>query len=206
VLGGSGSGGYGVAFNLHYLLDELRWTHTTAVVDSSLAPDNGGNDGIGTIFPPLLLSTNAADSWNARAMAPPYALPDGLVTGPDLFRAHSARLDVSKGQLLLNVSNQVDDAQVVFGNFTTQKAFVTAARSTYCQTHDDDGLRFFLPATLSSTSAFLNTNSLATATSTGMTLANWLSAAVASPATLQDRVEEGALGSQLGVPLITCLP
>jgi hypothetical protein len=206
VFGGSGSGGYGVAFNLHYLLDELRWTHTTAVVDSSLAPDNGGNDGIGTIFPPLLLSTSSSDGWNARAMAPPYALPDGLVTGPDLFRAQSNRLDVSKGQLLLNVSNQVDDAQVVFGKFASQKAFVTAARSTYCQTHDDDGLRFFLPATLSSASAFLNTNNLATATSTGTTLASWLSDAVATPATLQDRVEEGALGSQLGVPLITCLP
>lgn len=205
LFGGSGSGGYGVAFNLHYLLDELRWTHTTAVVDSSLAPDNGGNDGIGAIFPPLLLG-DTPEGWNARSMAPPYALPDGLVTGPDLFRAHADRLDVSKGQLLLNVSNQVDDDQVSFGNFSTQQAFVIAARSTYCQARNDDGLRFFLPATLASKSSFLNTSSLTTATSAGTTLASWLSQAVASPGALQDRVEEGALGAQLGVPLITCLP
>lgn len=206
VFGGSGSGGYGVAFNLHYLLDELRWTKTTAVVDSSLAPDNGGNDGIGTILPPLLLDTSGPDAWNARSMAPPYVLPDGLVTGPDLFRAHSERLDVAKGQLLLNVSNQVDDAQVAFGHFASQKNFVTAARSTYCQTRNDDGLRFFLPATLSSQSAFLNTNNVMTATSTGVTLGAWLAQAVNNPAMLQDKVEEGALGAQLGVPLITCLP
>ena len=206
VFGGSGSGGYGVAFNLHYLLDELRWTKTTAVVDSSLAPDNGGNDGIGSILPPLLLGTGGPDGWNARSMAPPYALPDGLVTGPDLFRAHSQRLDVAKGQLLLNVSNQVDDAQVAFGHFSSQKNFVTAARSTYCQTRNDDGLRFFLPATLSSQSAFLNTTNLMTATSTGVGLGTWLTQAVNNPTMLQDKVEEGALGAQLGVPLITCLP
>lgn len=206
VFGGSGSGGYGVAFNLHYLLDELRWTKTTAVVDSSLAPDNGANDGIGSIFPPLLLSTSDPDAWNARAMAPPYALPDGLVTGPDLFKAHAQRLDVAKGQLLLNVSNQVDDAQVAFGHFSSQKNFVTAARSTYCQTRNEDGLRFFLPATLSSQSGFLNTNNLMTATSTGVGLGTWLTQAVNNPAMLEDKVEEGALGAQLGVPLITCLP
>ena len=133
-------------------------------------------------------------------------LPDGLVTGPDLFRAHAARLDVAKGQLLLNVSNQVDDAQVAFGHFSSQKNFVTAARSTYCQTRNDDGLRFFLPATLSSQSAFLNTTNLMTATSTGVGLGTWLTQAVNNPTMLQDKVEEGALGAQLGVPLITCLP
>ena len=206
VFGGSGSGGYGVAFNLHYLLDELRWTKTVAVVDSSLAPDNGGGDGIGSIFPPLLLATNDPEAWQARSMAPPYALPDGLVTGPDLFRAHAARLEPAKGQLLLNVSNQVDDAQVVFGNFPTQQSFVTAARSSYCATRSEPALRFFLPAALASTSQYLNTNSLMTATSTGVTLGSWLSQAASSPASLADKVEEGALGAQLGVPLIACLP
>lgn len=206
VFGGSGSGGYGVAFNLHYLLDELRWTKTVAVVDSSLAPDNGGADGVGSILPPLLLATDDPEAWHARSMAPPYALPDGLVTGPDLFRAHAARLDPAKGQLLLNVSNQVDDAQVLFGNFPSQQSFVIAARSTYCATRTEAALRFFLPATLASTSQYLNTNGLMTASSTGVTLATWLSQAVSNPATLADKVEEGALGAQLGVPLIACLP
>ncbi|MBM4243432.1 MAG: hypothetical protein FJ148_06395 [Deltaproteobacteria bacterium] len=206
VFGGSGSGGYGVVFNLHYLLDELRWAKTVAVVDSSLAPDNGGGNGVASIFPRLLLATDDPDAWNARAMAAPYALPDGLVTGPDLFRAHAARLDPAKGQLLLNVSNQVDDAQVVFGNFASQQSFVIAARSTYCATRSEAALRFFLPAALASTSQFLNTNSFATASSTGVTLASWLSQAASNPTALADIVEEGALGAQLGVPLIACLP
>jgi hypothetical protein len=206
VFGGSGSGGYGVAFNLHYLLDELRWTKTTAVVDSSLAPDNGGNDGIGSIFRSLLLATDDPEGWHARPMAPPYALPDELVTGPELFRAHAARLDPTKGQLLLNVSNQVDDAQVAFGNFPSQQSFVTAARRTYCATRSEAALRYFLPAAVASTSQYLNTSALATASSTGVSLSSWLSQAVSNPAALADKVEEGALGAQLGAPLIACLP
>jgi len=206
VFGGSGSGGYGVAFNLHYLLDELRWTKTTAVVDSSLAPDNGGSDGIATTFPPLLLSTTDQGAWAARAMAPPYALADSLVTGPELFAAHAERLDLAAGQRLLNVSNQVDDAQVSFGKFVGQPPFVNAVRSTYCTARNTDGLRFFLPANLASSSAFLNTGALTSASSGGVTLANWLAGAVTAPGAVQDQVEEGALGAQLGVPLIACLP
>jgi hypothetical protein len=206
VFGGSGSGGYGIAFNLHHVLDELRWTKTVAVVDSSVAPDNGGNDGIATTFPALLLSSADPSGWAARSMAPPYALPDELVTGPALFAAHAARLDPAAGQALLNVSNQVDDVQVAFGKFSSQSAFVTAVRSTFCTARNIDALSFFLPANLASSSAFLNTGVLTTTTSGGVTLADWLAAAVANPVTLQDHVEEGALGAQLGVPLISCLP
>lgn len=206
LFGGSGSGGYGVAFNLHHVLDELRWTKTVAVVDSSVAPDNGGNDGIGTTFPSLLLSTTDPAGWAARSMAPPYALPDELVTGPALFEAHAARLDRASGQALLNVSNQVDDAQVAFGKFAGPSPFVTAVRSTFCTARNTDALRFFLPANLTSSSSFLNTSSLTTATSGGVTLATWLAGAANNPTTLQDLVEEGALGAQLGVPLISCLP
>jgi hypothetical protein len=205
VFGGSGSGGYGVAFNLHYLLDELRWTHTTAVVDSSVAPDNGGNNGLATILPPLLLAANDPASWRARAMAPPYALPDGLVTGPELFAAHAERLNVAAGQTLLNVSNQIDDAQVAFGNFTGQASFATAVRSSYCAARGAGALRFFLPASLASSSAFLNTPGFAAASSAGTSLSSWLASAVSSPGALTDRVEEGSL-SQLGVPLIACQP
>ena len=206
VFGGSGGGGYGVAFNLHYLLDELRWTHTTAVVDSSIAPDNGADTGIATTFPPLLLGGVEPAVWGSRSVAPPYALPDNLVTGPDLITAHAARLDVGQGQLLLNVSNQVDNAQVSFGNFTGQAPFVNAVRSAYCETRNDNGLHFFLPASPTSASGFLNTGLLATTSSAGTTLTSWLGSAVASPATLTDKVEEASLVAQLGVQPFDCLP
>src|SRR5262249_4179540 len=142
VFAGSGGGGYGVAFNLHYLLDELRWTHTTGVIDSEVAPDNGGDDGIAATLPPLLLGGTAEAEWGARPFAPPYALPDGLVTGPELIGAHAARLDVGAGQLLLEVSNQVDDTQVAFGHFAGETAFVNAVRGSYCSVRGDTGLHF----------------------------------------------------------------
>src|SRR5579883_3496266 len=38
---GGSAGGFGVVYNYHYLLDELRWIHTTAVPDASAGLDNG---------------------------------------------------------------------------------------------------------------------------------------------------------------------
>ena len=41
LFGGESAGGFGVMYNYHYPLDDLRWTYTTALPDSGLALDNG---------------------------------------------------------------------------------------------------------------------------------------------------------------------
>ena len=73
-------------------------------------------------------------------------------------------------------------------------------------TRNETGLHFFLPASPTSASGFLSNGTLATTTSAGTTLANWLASAVASPDTLSDQVEEASLVSELGVHPFDCLP
>ena len=41
LFGGESAGAFGVSYNYHYLLDDLRWIHTTAAPDSGLGLDNG---------------------------------------------------------------------------------------------------------------------------------------------------------------------
>ena len=138
-------------------------------------------------------------------MAPPTLLPpDGLVTGPDLFRARS-RLDVAKGQLLLNVSNQVDDAGRLQPLLEPEEL---RHRGAPAPAETRNGNRAALlsarDAELRASSA---TNNVVTDGDQHRCDARRLAhQAVNNPTMLKDKVEEAHRRYKLGVPLITCLP
>lgn len=69
-----------------------------------------------------------------------------------------------------------------------------AARQAYCGTRGRTGLRFFLPANPASLHGLSGSDSrFTTITSDGVTLRDWLAAAMSDPDNVADAVEEGTL-------------
>ena len=98
LFGGESAGGAGVNYNYHYLLDDLRWVHTTVVPDSLLMLDNVATRIVGTA---------ARIETGSRAYQPPYCLDPTCFIGPVLQAATSPRLKAVPEQQIINVSNQV---------------------------------------------------------------------------------------------------
>ena len=70
LFGGESAGGFGAEYNYHYLLDDLRWVHSTAVPDSALGLDNGMGSGV------LLLGSIVLNDIPPLGWAPgPYLAP-----------------------------------------------------------------------------------------------------------------------------------
>jgi hypothetical protein len=59
---GESAGGYGVMYNYHDALDELRWVNTTAVPDSGLA--------LGSTLPVLVSVYGSPSGWNLLPVLP----------------------------------------------------------------------------------------------------------------------------------------
>ena len=131
LLSGSSAGGFGAAYNYHFLLDDLQWAHTTSVQDAGLGMDNGGPDGVFALAAVALLPTSPG--WGILPYFAPYCLgPTCAETYINLDQAQSARLKAVPDQQILVVTNQVDTTQVATTNFPSVPAFVNELRASYC--------------------------------------------------------------------------
>src|SRR5262249_35649540 len=132
LFGGESAGGIGVRFNYHYLLDDLRWVHTTAVPDSGFAIDNG--EPLGALALALIVEGETGNlAWGAKPYQPPYCLDSSCAITPILNAATSARLKAVPEQQILNVAaNQADDIVASENIFPSLAAWINALRAAYC--------------------------------------------------------------------------
>ncbi|KPK15508.1 MAG: hypothetical protein AMJ62_08830 [Myxococcales bacterium SG8_38] len=190
---GSSAGGFGVMFNLHHVLDEERWAHTTFVNDAALGLDSQ------TGFSIAALGSIAQSAWGTRLSQPPYCLSDGsngpsCAVGPVLNAAHSERMLGTPEQQLLLLSNQVDDTQVSTTGWPDTASFVNEVRAQYCNQVGLPGVRFFLDAVPTSLHTYMTSDSrYYTEEIAGTTVAAWVEQGVFDPTNLPDLVEEGTL-------------
>jgi hypothetical protein len=191
VFSGSSAGGYGAAYNYHWMLDDLGWVNTTAVPDAALGMDNGtfGVIALGTIVQPA-----AFPGWNVAPFMPPYCTSaDCAEIFGNLEIATAPRLLGTPYQQFLHISNQVDAVQVNTTLFSSTAAFVNTARATYCSLQGIPGLHSFLRGVSSPIHGqVLNTN-WDTGSIDGMLMRDWVGQAMTNPAATTDRSEEGTL-------------
>ena len=191
VFSGSSAGGYGAAYNYHWMLDDLGWVNTTAVPDAALAIDNGsfGVIALGTIGLPA-----EYPGWNVQPFMPPYCkTAECAEIFGNLEVATSPRLLGTPYQQFLHISNQVDTTQVTTTLWPSTGAFVNAVRSTYCGLKGSPGLHSFLRASTTSIHGQLNNGNWDTGTIDGTILRDWLGGAMTNPAGVVDRTQEGTL-------------
>ncbi|MFN8543677.1 MAG: pectin acetylesterase-family hydrolase [Candidatus Binatia bacterium] len=208
LLGGESAGAFGVQYNYHYVLDDLRWIHTTAAPDAGLALDNGTALSVrsfGTVVIDSLPPSSFA--WLTKTVLPTYCLSGSCAVGPELQAATSVRLKAVPDQQILNISNQVDDGQVGTTFFTSTAGWINAARAAYCTNRGLNGIHAWLPAQTASYHTILRTDSrFTTVTAGGVTVRDWLADAIANPAAVVDRVDEGTLVADYpGVAPIACI-
>ena len=202
---GTSAGAYGVAYNYHWVLDDLRWPRTTAVPDSGLGLDNGELIGIGSLGFFVLLNEMPPIAWSARTLLPPYCFAPTCGVGPVLLAATAPRLEMMPEQQVLSVSNQVDSTQVATTFFDTTAHWIDALRTAYCATQGLPGLHYFMPANPASIHGIVaSTPRFTTMASGGVVMRDWLADAVAAPGAVVDRVEEGGLVGTHGVMPFAC--
>jgi Pectinacetylesterase len=207
VFGGESAGGFGAAYNYHYVLDDLRWAHTTAVPDSSAALDNGSALSVKNLGAVVGGTTNPL-GWGTIPFQPPYCFAsDCGVILPTLEAATSVRLKAVPEQQILNVSNQADTTQESTTFFTNLPSWIEALRTAYCDVKGEKGLHFWLPAQSTPFHTILTVASrFDTVTADGVTVADWLAGAMTAPDAVVDRVDEGTLVTDYpGVSPIACL-
>jgi hypothetical protein len=204
LLSGGSAGGFGVAYNYHWVLDDLRWPRTTAVPDSGLGLDNGELLGVGSLGFFVLTNDAGPIGWGSRPYLPPYCFNPACAVVPILQANTAPRLALPE-QAVLNVSNQVDTTQVNTTFFASTAQWIDAARASYCANRGLTGLRWFLPAVPSHIHGIVaSTPRLTTLVSDGVVMRDWLAAGIAAPATLADRVEEGTLTTSHGASPFPC--
>ena len=186
MFSGESAGGYGVMYNYHYPLDELRWVNTTAMPDSGLA--------LGSTLPLLVTVFGPENQWNILPMLPPYCTAGTCGSGPVIENATVPRLEGTPWQQMLNISNQVDTTQSSTTSFPNVVSWTNALRTDYCDERGQTGIHFFLPASSTASHTMLRTDSLFTALAAqGVTPRDYTFAAMANPAAVVDRVDEGTL-------------
>jgi Pectinacetylesterase len=201
LFGGLSAGGFGVTYNYHYLLDDLRWVNTTAVPDSALGLNNGSLQGVAG----LGLLITGSNAWGGLPFQPPYCLASICAVVPYRHTLTAPRLKRAPFQQILTVSNQVDNTQRSTTFFSSSAAWTNAARQAYCATRGRTGLHYFLPAGATSLHGMLQSDARFTAiSSNGVTVRDWLAAAMADPDGVVDQVGEGTLASTPGVDPFPC--
>ena len=192
MLSGSSAGGYGVAYNYHWVLDDLRWVHSTAVPDAGLGMDNGRADGVIALGTMALLPTTPG--WNVKPFMPPYcqtaACAENFIT---LDVAQSPRLEAVPEQQILQISNQVDAVQRNTTNFLSNGEFVNALRSRYCTVEGLPGLHAFLRASSTPVHGEVNASTFYTVVIGGTTMAEWLGGAATDPEGVIDKIATGTI-------------
>jgi cysteine-rich repeat protein len=203
---GESSGGIGVNYNYHYLLDDLRWVHTTAVPDSGFALDNGQQDGVQGLGP-IIQGETGNLAWGGRPYQPPYCLASTCFVTPTLQAATSPRLKAVPEEQILNVANQADDTETTSNIFPSIAAWINAVRAAYCANQGLNGVRNWLPAQSTPFHTILTAEPRwSSVTAAGETLPMFLAGAIASPDAVTDHVDEGTLVTDYpGVNPIGCL-
>ncbi len=202
LFGGESAGAFGVMYNYHYPLDDLRWSHTTALPDSGLAL----GPGVAALGSVISTETNPL-GWGTRPYQAPYCLAGNCASGPVVEAATSVRLKAVPEQQILNLSNQNDGLQVATTGFGSLASWVNALREAYCTNQGKTGLRFFHPAVNSSIHTMLRSDTRYTGlVAGGLSVRDFLADAVANPDGVLDRVDEGTLVTDIpGVLPFTCL-
>jgi len=202
LFGGNSAGGFGVSYNYHYLLDDLRWVNTTAAPDSALGLNNGnlvGLLGLGIII------NGTVSGWGGRPYAPPYCLDSGCAVVPFRQMRTARRLKATPYQQFLNISNQVDTTQQATTIFPNSAAWTNAARQAYCATQGRTGIHYFLPAIASPIHGMIqNSSRFQTLTSDGVVVRDFMAAAMADPDSVVDLVEEGSLATSASIDPFAC--
>jgi len=205
---GESAGAFGVQYNYHYVLDDLRWTHTTAVPDAGLALDSGEAANV-HLFGDLIVNgvPPGPFAWLVKPYLPTYCLDGGCAVGPVLQIATAPRLKAVPEQQILNVSNQVDSTQVSTTFFANVVDWINAVRTSFCANRGLNGIHYWLAARTAPYHTILRTTSLfTTQTAGGITVRDWLVDAFADPDAVTDRVDEGTLVADYpGVNPIPCL-
>lgn len=202
---GESAGGFGVMYNYHYLLDDLQWAHTTAVPDSSVAIDNTGGGLSIALLGALLSGDTGSTGWAFKSLQPPYCIAGDCGVGPIIMSATAPRLKAVPEQQMLTLSNQNDATQVSTTFFPSTPAWITALRGAYCDLKGKNGLHFFLPASVAPIHTMLSSNRYANLTAEGVSVRDYLAAAINDPDNTVDRVDEGDIAATFGVPPIACL-
>lgn len=203
VFSGSSAGGYGAAYNYHWMLDDLGWINTTAAPDAALAMDNGtaGVIALGSFMIPAV-----SPGWNLLPYMPPYCKQaECAEIFGNLVVATAPRLLGTPYQQFLHINNQVDTVQVNTTLFPSTAAFVNAARAHYCSLRNLPGNRSYLRGSTTSIHGQVLATHWDNAIVGGTILRDWVGDAMANPAAVVDRVEEGTLVSNIaGVGTFPC--
>lgn len=193
LLTGSSAGGYGAMHNYHYVLDELRWTHTTVVPDAALSMDDGLPGGTADRATFAMLPDSPG--WNARLYATPYChTPICAELLNTLELAHAPRLKAAPEMQILNLSNQVDNVQRNTQAFPDTPSHTNLLRVRYCAQQGTPGLHSFLSASSSSVHGQIFVNAQYNSVTIGGTLMrDWLGQAMNAPDTLTDEIATGTI-------------
>lgn len=204
---GTSSGGYGVQYNLHYVLDELRWRNTVAQAHAAIVQGGGLVPNFDTFFALI------GQTWGQQPYLPPYCFADECAKSDVIIPRHLERLlEVSRQRLMLS-SAQNDHTQARTQGFMIAAGGVTLAdnreqwinglRDVYCQLRGDPALQAFLPANLGegihgfiNKDEFYDTSLPETqqALADGVHIFDWMDAVVNGAIDeAVDRVEEGEL-------------
>lgn len=188
VFSGTSAGGFGVMFNLHHVLDEERWVHSTGLNDAAFGLDSGAAFSVGG------LGAIAQMEWGTRLTQPPYCVGPECALGLVLTDAHSERLLGVPDQLLLLNSNQHDDTQVTTTAWPDVASFINAERTMYCDNENLPGVRYFLDAIPSNLHTYLTSDaSYFTEEIAGISLADWVEQGAFDPGNIPNLAEEGTL-------------
>lgn len=196
VFSGSSAGGYGAAYNYHWVLDDLGWVHTTAVPDAALAMDNGTP--LGVIAIAQIMLPAAYPGWNTLGYLPPYCKdPVCAEIFDNLELATAPRLLGEPEQQILNVTNQIDNTQRSTTLFPSNAAFVNTLRANYCSIQGTPGLFSWIRGVHTHIHGELNQPDWNTGTADGILLRDWVGGAMANPAGVVDAVETGTVDANI---------
>ena len=200
LLSGVSAGGFGVLYNYHYALDELRWKRTAAAPDSALALDSG------SVISIRALGVLGQRFWRSRIVQAPYCQARDCTLGPVIAAAHSERLLADPIQQLLQISPQADGVQRATTGFASPAEFVNAVRGAYCRDQGSAGLHWYLDDIPSERHVLLlGDDAYFGSEVAGTSLPTWLEIAMNDPEQLTDAVAEGNLGEAFaGVEPFDC--
>lgn len=192
LFSGSSAGGGGATFNYHYLLDDLRWTHTSMLPDSALSMDNGS--GLIATRGALALSSTFP-GWGALPYAAPFChAPECAELLDTVETAYAPRLKAVPEQQILNVANQLDNIERNVLGFATSQDHMNALRGHYCTVKNLNGIHSYLGAeqpwvhgTIADNQEWNNM------TVGGTRLRDWVGGAMTSPDAIPEKAGIGNL-------------
>ncbi|MBR9812965.1 hypothetical protein GYB61_03790 [bacterium] len=204
IYSGTSAGAYGVQYNLHHPLDEMRWENTLASPHAAFTIEGGSTDLA------LLLAT-VGETWETRPYQPPYCLEDRCSLSVVNHPRHASRMGVTPFQQILVTSAQHDNVQEGTQGYPGPVAppvpvegqephdWINALREQYCEIRGTPNLYFHLGANTAATHVFLNNNQIFDDTVrrtrellvSGTSMLNLLADVAMFPGSAIDRVEDG---------------